>query len=484
MAAQPHRPVVASQTEALSVANNPDETAAPAATAPKPDRRKPGNKAPWLFAGFAGVLTASLAAGVIIIWNKDGRETRIEVPDGATLSVQGKDRKTLAQVGPGGKQPAAAPDPERTAAEYSLSIGASVRANGENRYFKAAAELPKERFTLTALTLHGNTEVTDAGLAQLKDCKGLTALDVRKTQVTAKGLEAFHAALPGCRIEHAGGVIEPATAASDPDRTAAEYALSVGGSVRVNGEDRDLKAAAELPKEQFTLTWLNLNRSTKVTDAGLVHFKDCKGLTHLDLGGTKVTDAGLVHFEGCKALTGLYLWITAVTDAGLAHFKDCKGLTHLDLYYTKVTDAGLAHFKDCKGLTQLVLGETAVTDTGLAHFKDCKALTALNLGGTKVTDAGLAYFQDCKGLTFLYLGNAKVTDAGLAHFKDCKGLMHLGLDGTALTDAGLAYFQDCKGLTGLDVRKTQVTAKGLEGFHAAVPGCKIEHDDGVIEPQK
>ena len=39
---------------------------------------------------------------------------------------------------------------------------------------------------------------------------------------------------------------------------------------------------------------------------------------------------------------------TTVTDAGLAHLKDCKGLTYLDLSNTAVTDAGLAHFKDCK----------------------------------------------------------------------------------------------------------------------------------------
>jgi hypothetical protein len=34
------------------------------------------------------------------------------------------------------------------------------------------------------------------------------------------------------------------------------------------------------------------------------------------------------------------------------------------------------------------------------------------------------------------------------------------------------------------VQKTKVTAKGLEEFHAAVPGCKIEHDGGTIEPKK
>src|SRR5687768_17994703 len=39
---------------------------------------------------------------------------------------------------------------------------------------------------------------------------------------------------PGCKIEHDDGIIE----AVDPDRKAAEYARSIGGTVRVNGEER------------------------------------------------------------------------------------------------------------------------------------------------------------------------------------------------------------------------------------------------------
>ena len=52
-------------------------------------------------------------------------------------------------------------------------------------------------------------------------------------------------------------------------------------------------------------------------------------LTHLDLTGTKVSDAGLVYFKDCKNLTYLDLDSTQVSDAGLAHFKDCKNLTGL-----------------------------------------------------------------------------------------------------------------------------------------------------------
>jgi uncharacterized membrane protein len=54
-----------------------------------------------------------------------------------------------------------------------------------------------------------NTPISDTGLAHLKDCKNLTSLIVRTTKVTAKGLADFHAALPKCRIEYDGGIIEP-----------------------------------------------------------------------------------------------------------------------------------------------------------------------------------------------------------------------------------------------------------------------------------
>jgi formylglycine-generating enzyme required for sulfatase activity len=132
------------------------------------------------------------------------------------------------------------------------------------------------------------------------------------------------------------------------------------------------------------LTHLNLS-NTKVTDAGLATFKNCKNLTHLELRCTRVSDAGLVHFQDCKALTQLMLVNTKVSDMGLASFKDCKDLQELDLWGTKVTDAGLIHFKDCKALRWLVLEYTQVSDAGLAHFKGVP-LRLLRIDNTGITD--------------------------------------------------------------------------------------------------
>ena len=54
-----------------------------------------------------------------------------------------------------------------------------------------------------------NKPLTDAGLALFKDCKRLTAIDVRKTKVTQARVDDLAKALPGCTIIHDWGITEP-----------------------------------------------------------------------------------------------------------------------------------------------------------------------------------------------------------------------------------------------------------------------------------
>ncbi|MFI5382045.1 MAG: hypothetical protein ACHRHE_22345, partial [Tepidisphaerales bacterium] len=56
--------------------------------------------------------------------------------------------------------------------------------------------------------------------------------------------------------------------------------------------------------------------STQVSDAGLVHIGELKGLQCLVLSGPKVTDAGLVHLKQLKSLQWLDLHYTKVTEVG------------------------------------------------------------------------------------------------------------------------------------------------------------------------
>jgi serine/threonine protein kinase len=295
---------------------------------------------------------------------------------------------------------------------------------------------------------------------------------------------------------------------TDADRRAAEYVLSIGGTVRVDGDNREITAAADLPAGAFRLTDVILNQNkqvtdsglaafkdcknltflalymcTQITDAGLAHFKDCKDLSVLHLEGVQVTDAALAVFAGYKKLRQLQLSNTLVTDAGLAHLKDCKNFTVIQLLNTQLTDAGLAHLKDCKDLTFLDLRGTRVTDLGLAYFKRCKNLTSLLLAGTSITNAGLGALKECKKLTDLDLTNTSITDVALTLVKECKELRWLHLDGTAASDAGLVELEECKNLSYLGARNTNVSAPGIERLRKALPKCKIEWDKGVIEPR-
>jgi serine/threonine protein kinase/Leucine-rich repeat (LRR) protein len=531
---QPQVVYVPIQVTALPPAENPfadleatptgapaDESAPPE---PRPERAKPRGLSPWLLAGSVLALAALVVAGVIIIIkNKDGSETKIEVPDGSTVTVKDKSGKTLAQVGPGGKQPAADTSADRKAAEWVISQGWHVYINSDGRVYEDVAELPKTPFRLSRVDMDG-AKVTDETLTRLKDCKGLAYLFLGKTAITDAGLVNFkdHKALKHLQLDEA-----------------------VVGDAGLE----HLKGCTELA----TLVLIN----TKVTDAGLKHLKDCTKLAQLVLNGTKVTDAGLAHLKEFKNLTGLSLDSTGVTDAGLERLKELKNLTYLSLGKTKVTakglenlhaalsgckidhdggtieavdvdraaaewvlaqggvvrikgadrdikaaaelpknqlaltyvnlngkevsDAGLAQLRGLKNLGDLNLGGTPVSGAGLAHLKELDGLTHLNLGGTPVTGAGLAHLKELKNLWWLYLGATNVTDADLVHLKELKGLKSLSLWATPVSDAGLEPIKELKSLKDLELLRTKVTKTGAEALHEVLPACRIAYEGGVIE---
>ena len=197
-------------------------------------------------------------------------------------------------------------------------------------------------------------------------------------------------------------------------------------------------------------TWTNKSNGL-LADLTPLKAMNLAALTHLGLACTKVTDAGMVYFKDCKDLKFLRLDGTTVTDTGLAHFKDCKDLTFLRLDATRVTDTGLAQFKDCKDLTYLNLSWTKVSNVGLAHFKGCKDLTSLLLSGTKVDDAGLAHFTGMP-LRLLWIDYTGITDLN--------GLQGMPLEDVRLTPKnitkGLKLLRDMKSLKTIGINELNV----------------------------
>ncbi|MFO0863313.1 MAG: protein kinase [Gemmataceae bacterium] len=252
--------------------------------------------------------------------------------------------------------------------------------------------------------------------------------------------------------------------ASDPDRRAAEYVLSIGGTVKIDDQTRDRTETRDLPRKKFKLTEVSLTENQKVDDRGLANFDGCKDLKFIDLGGTKVGNAGLVHFRQCRDLNTLCLWNTHVTDEGLAHFKDCSELSVLFLWDTQISDAGLAHLKDCRKLKEIRLLRTKVTDAGLVCFEHWKDLTLVDLSDTSVTDAGLVHLKGCKALTVFGVNDTKVKDAGLANFRGCSALSKIYAWNTDLSDPGFVHFKDCVHIAELHIWKTRIGDQGLSAF--------------------
>jgi serine/threonine protein kinase len=179
----------------------------------------------------------------------------------------------------------------------------------------------------------------------------------------------------------------------DSDRKAAEYVLSVGGRIRIN-DPKEIKTAKDLPQERFRVTAVDLFGNKQATDEGLKVFTGCKHLTVLNLAETRLSEAGLVHFKGCR---GIQFFSIGSADRSL-----------------KFGDTGLALLDECKDLQVLWIGGTQVTEAGLATLKTHQRLRDFRFSNPVLSDAGLIHFKECQELTYLWIPDTKVTARGVA----------------------------------------------------------------------
>jgi WD40 repeat protein len=287
-------------------------------------------------------------------------------------------------------------------------------------------------------------KIDDAALVLLKQFK-LEAVLLRGTSVTAAGVAALRASLPNCKVDWVepkkpiGPAVEPNTNL-DPDRAAAEYVISIGGTIRINGSERgledpvpdrntfpwqprspdanrDINLAAKLPAEAFELTWVELRDNKRADDQVLEKLKGCKSLLYLGLQGTTVTDAGVKNLGECKNLRQVNLCLTGIGDSGLEGLKPCTKITALGLGDTQVTDKGLSLFKGSECLTHICLQNTKVTDVGVSHLTAAKSLESIDLNRTAVSDKGVWFLRGCKDLRMAALVFTQVTKRGLDELK-------------------------------------------------------------------
>jgi hypothetical protein len=372
---------------------------------------------------------------------------------------------------------------------------------------------------LTELSLRDNRGVTDAGAARLGALRRLRVLDLTGTAVTAAGVKALAAALPGCRIASDHGAVGPSGLA-DPERRVAEWVLGKGGSVAVlaGGKRGEVKKATDLPAGPFAVRGVDLQG--EVTDADLENLRGAARLFHLFLHDVPVTDAGLARLAAMPGLAWLHtltLRGLPVSDAGLAHLPRFPRLRSLTIRQCAgLTDAGLAHLPRVSRLSYLSATHTPFTDAGLVHLAECKLLSVLNVAETGVTVAGVKTLAAALPACIIKSGHGEITPTRPYPHNIAAVQTVLGLGGRVTVSApvwegvvtrpkdlpdafdsvmavdltGVAAFNDggVPLLTGLrfperiGLRGTGVSAAGVRKLAAALPDCVIESDHGTFGP--
>jgi uncharacterized protein YjbI with pentapeptide repeats len=201
-------------------------------------------------------------------------------------------------------------------------------------------------------------------------------------------------------------------------------------------DDRGLGELHKLRLEGLTA------KSTRITDVGLGHLKDVRGLEMLRLDGSQITDAGLKAIQNHDLMWLMLEGDCQVTDAGLAHLAEMKRLIRLELPGADVTGPGLAHLSRLVQLRSLVLRDSQIDDESLRHLTNLTRLQRLNLSGARLTGPGLAHLIPLQRLEELYLDNTSLTDDDLQHVAQLDQLVFVSLIGTKVTEAGLEQLND------------------------------------------
>ncbi|MBC8353962.1 MAG: protein kinase [Planctomycetes bacterium] len=221
---------------------------------------------------------------------------------------------------------------------------------------------------------------------------------------------------------------------------------------------------------------------TNVTDAGLAHLRNLSHLRWLFLNGTPITDDGLRHLAHLSNLQNLSVSETEISAAGLDHLNGLANLKSLVLEGTQIQPT------DFQNLSRIPSLEYVEIDASMFTDDSAKALAQLpNLDRLEIKHGKLAESQDVELLTnisSLIIGyTANSSDSLLIHLKSLSNLRELRLQGHQnLTDGALTPLAEMKHLKELELTGSlKLTRDGILRLKAALPQCDIISDFGTFE---
>lgn len=192
-----------------------------------------------------------------------------------------------------------------------------------------------------------------------------------------------------------------------PDRRAAEWALSVGGSIGIelpDGSSTDIQKLDELPAGQFVVKNVRVYNSPKVTDDGLMNLRGCSELAAFYAFDTGITDQGLANLtdagrQPLRNLASLFIARTGVTETGLRYLSDSRNLLYLDIQSNPVNDGSL--LSSFPQLSTLSIAHTKIPSEGLSILQELPLLRKLSLDGRQLDGAASQHVSSLNRLSEL-----------------------------------------------------------------------------------
>jgi serine/threonine protein kinase len=215
------------------------------------------------------------------------------------------------------------------------------------------------------------------------------------------------------------------------DRKAAEWVLSVGGSVRLTGGTANITDIADLPRGRFELTGAYLEFSTTKPPLApindLLPLAGLKSLTRLQLKGLPLEETHLEIIPSLPVLSVLRTEKTGLDDGLFVHLAGSR------LQFLSIND------------------ESRITGEGISALQSCRELFDLGLNKCQPTAEGLRQIGSLQGLTQLKISNcgSLLRDEHLSLLVGLKNLQTLGIQRTQVTAEGLATMKAWTSLTGL-----------------------------------
>jgi serine/threonine protein kinase len=277
--AQPARPKVPAETTQRITPPRPN---VPTASAP------PRRSIPWkkLAMGLVVPLCVVLAAQVVIrIRNKDGSETKIEVPKDSEVIVEDKGKVVIKVPDEKAKaKPAVVGNPQRRLAEMVLNHGGTLTVQTAKEGINVAAikDLPKEPFLVRSIKADSKP-------------------------IPDQAFEAF------------------------------EGAYDIPALVLSVADEAGLRHLRDVAVQQITLTGEKLNGDECVKNLG-----ERPDLGQLSMNGCSLSDAAVPHLLKMKQLRGIYHTSgSTLTDEGIKALASHPTLQYVAIYPTSPKAAAL-----------------------------------------------------------------------------------------------------------------------------------------------